>query len=489
MSKKKIKRGNGKIFVGIPRERIYLTQFVDNRDALLAHLSKTKRMGGYFQAESHRVDRNRDRIVEEFLHAEKKPEWLLMLDTDMEHPIDAPHRLTSYKKPIVGALYFARGAGNHTPFVFKELTGRKDKYGRPAFVWAPMAKTVYKFLDDNRVPMRDGAITIRNPVGEPLIECDAVATGCMVIHRSVLEDMPAPVFEYRQQGNSEDLVFCREAKAMGWPVYADLSTICGHFHWVPMGQAQFRMDYVNAGINETTFTKREAAEWLSKMWGIPVSKAVKEIEEGNTHMLGPLWKERFADRIPSGEEMLAFYEDEQVGKLYMIELLHWNYTTGFNQIRQQLVGIRESNVIELGAGIGSVAIQLALQDNNVLAVEVNQGLRDFIDMRWDEINSGVNEPVGQLSIVGRDWLEKSPDNSFNVAVAIDTLEHMSKDELLRNLKELGRVLVPGGRFVFHNNWEQQDIYPMHADHKELFYNYMKSGNGWTLLSDMEAVHE
>src|SRR5512141_2361543 len=101
--------GNGSIYVGIPRERIYMPQFVDNRDTLLTTLADAGRACGYWQAEGHRVDRNRDGIVEAFMALEKKPEWLLMLDTDMEHPPEAPLRLAEWKVPIVGALYFHRG--------------------------------------------------------------------------------------------------------------------------------------------------------------------------------------------------------------------------------------------------------------------------------------------------------------------------------------------------------------------------------------------
>ena len=488
MEEKIMEPGNGKIFVGIPRERFYLTQFVDNRDSLLAELSRRKRAGGYFQAESHRVDRNRDRIVEEFLTAKGKPEWLMMIDTDMEHPIDAGIRLTSYGKPIVGALYFSRGPTQHTPFMFKELQGKTDKWGRPALSWAPMEKEVYDFLQNNNVPMRDGGLVINNPIGEPLIECDAVATGCIVIHRSVIEDMPQPIFEYRVHGNSEDLVFCKEAKERGWSIYCDMSTICGHFHWVPMGQAQFRMNYVNAGLDETSYTKRDASKWYGKFFKISPKKAVKLIEKGSAAEVGKIWTARFGDRQPSEEEVKEFYRDPEIGKAYIMELLHWNFDYGFNKFRQQLVSIRDMNVIEIGGGIGTVSLQLLLQGNNVLSVEVNSMLRDFIDLRYNQlVDASLWGIPTQLSVVSDEWKQNCEPNSFDMGVAIDVFEHLPVSELTETIETLGRIIKKEGRLVYHNNFQQQDLYPMHFDHSEIFSGLLEK-NGFVILSDMEAVH-
>ena len=54
--------GNGKIYLGIPRERFYFPEFVDNRDKVLRSLHEGGLSCGYYQASGHRVDRNRDRI-------------------------------------------------------------------------------------------------------------------------------------------------------------------------------------------------------------------------------------------------------------------------------------------------------------------------------------------------------------------------------------------------------------------------------------------
>jgi 2-polyprenyl-3-methyl-5-hydroxy-6-metoxy-1,4-benzoquinol methylase len=325
-------------------------------------------------------------------------------------------------------------------------------------------------------------------VGNPLIECDAVATGCLLIHRSVLEKIPAPWFEYEAGGNSEDLTFCDKAKfEYGFPIFADISTICGHYNWVAMGQAQFRIRFEQRGVDFTNYSKREASEWLSEFWDITEEEAVEQIESGDAHMVGKLWTKEFGDRTDmTAEEVEEFYRREDVGRLYLIELLHWNFSNNFAQIRQPLTTYRNLNVLELGSGIGTVAIQMLIQGNNVVAVEANEHLRDFADFRYQKILERAIGKFDNFSIVNEDWEEKSEDESFDLVVALDVIEHLQKETLEHVVKNIGRVLKPGGRLFYHANWYQQDLYPMHFEAPET-WNEMLTDAGLTQVTTMEAM--
>jgi len=478
--------GNGKVYVGIPRERIYMTQFVDNRDMILARLHHKGLDCGYWQQEGHRVDRNRDMICKQFLKHADKPEWLLMLDSDMEHPEDIAERLMRWKKPIVGGLYFHRGP-THDPFCFRAAPNEKDEWGRDGRVWAPLRDEVYDFLIGAGLPMRDGAVVVNGVDDHALLECDAVATGAMLLHRSVIEVIQPPWFEYQTGGNSEDLTFCARAKEeYGYSIYCDLSTISGHFHWVPMGQVQFRMNYENRGINVTAYTKRTAANWLAKFYGIPFEQAVKDIEVGNAHMVGDLWKQRFDGKQPSPSAEKRFYNSREVGELYIMELLHWNFTPVFNQLRQMLTYLRKISVIEIGSGIGSVALQLAIQNNKVIAVETNAILRHFTAMRYQELVENIATALGPLDILDERWMKQVPDNSIQAAVSFDTFEHLPEKTLREVMHHLSRVLEWGGKLIYHANWYQQDLYPMHHDFSSIWADILKE-NDLVPISTMEAV--
>lgn len=462
----------GKILLGIPRERVYIPLFVDNRDKILQTLHDADRAAGYYQAEGHRVDRNRDDISEYFMNHPDKPEWLHMIDTDMEHPGDSGLRLTKWNKPIVGALYFHRGK-THDPFVFRRAPNQIDRFGRTAKVWQPLKDEVYSFLEACSLPIRDGSIVIDNPPIEPLLECDAVATGCMVIHRSVFEALPQPWWEYRDFGNSEDLIFCEEAKDIGVDIYCDLSTICGHYHWVPMGQAQFRSLYLAAGLNQTSYSKNTAIQWLEQFLDISKDDATHKIEAGNAHVVGDYWKRKFKDSTPSVEQVQSFYEDPFVGELYLIELIHWNFSAAFHNIRQMILPVRDKNVLEIGGGIGTVALQLALQNNNVVTAEVNPLLQDFIRYRTKWMEERVLAGgLGEIYVIGKEWAQTAEDEQFDTVVSFDTFEHLGAEDLQQLLKDLWRVLKPGGKIYYHANFGQQDIYPLHYNHSEMWDTWL-----------------
>jgi len=473
----------GKILLGIPRERVYLTQALDVRDNILAEMAKSGRSAGYFQAEGHRVDRNRDRIVQHFFEDPSKPEWLAMIDTDMDIPRDAILKLVGLGKPIVGGLYFHRG-DTKDPFAFRRIHDTQDQYGRLVPQWVPMRDEVYEFLEKFQVPMRDGGFTIDCDPKDAVIEVDAIATGCIVIHRSVLEYLEKPIFEYKNFGTSEDLSFCSDAKEAGIPVYCDFSTVCGHYNWVPMGHAQFRSIYRGAGVNLTMYSKRDAAQWLSEFMKVDFEQAVDRIERGSAHMAGDYWNSKFGDSIPATEDVNNFYKDDMTGRLYLIELLHWNFMAGFTEMRKSLLPIRNMNVLEIGAGIGTVSFQFAIQQNEVVAVEINPFLRDFIRYRWDKTVSELMRKHGSLFIVGEEWKELSKDNQFDVVFSAETFEHLTEDELMETIGEIIRVLKIGGRLIYIANWNKQDgIYPMHFDHSKLMEELLK--DNFRKVSDME----
>ena len=50
------------------------------------------------------------------------------------------------------------------------------------------------------------------------------------------------------------------------------------------------------------------------------------------------------------------------------------------------------------------------------------------------------------------------------AIAVDVFEHISQGNLRELLRVISEKLKPNGRLFMHNNFEQQDRYPMHYKH-------------------------
>jgi 2-polyprenyl-3-methyl-5-hydroxy-6-metoxy-1,4-benzoquinol methylase len=367
-----------------------------------------------------------------------------------------------------------------------ESPPEKDEYGIMSKLWRPLRDEVYEFLTENHIPMFDGALIIDETLHSPLVECHAVATGTMLIHRSVLETMERPWWEYRAGGASEDMQFCYEARNdYGIPIFCDLSTISGHYIFSPQGQAQFRLQYEKRGALLSGYSKREAMKLLSEFLSIPIELAEEKINQGNAHMVGSYWDAKFHKQAPTEAEIKDFYRDSYTGQLYLIELLHWNFSETFFNIKSLFSGLRKKNVLEIGAGIGSVALQLAIQNNKVTAVEPNETLREFIKLRIAKIKKEVTTELGDIKLVVDKWKEAEP-NSFDAAVSVDTFEHIPEAEMIQMLKDISRVLKVGGSLLYHANFKQQDIYPMHFDHSEKWDSWLIDA-GFAPLSVSHAM--
>jgi len=137
---------------------------------------------------------------------------LLMLDSDMLHPVDIVERLTRWldrpeqeQPEIIGALYFRRGM--------------------------PYDPCAYMFAED-------GSLLSLATWPQGLIKVDAIGTGAILIARSVFEKIAFPWFEYTYWNgralSSEDIVFCRKCHAAHIPIWCDTTTVVPHMTEAPI---------------------------------------------------------------------------------------------------------------------------------------------------------------------------------------------------------------------------------------------------------------
>ena len=99
---------------------------------------------------------------------------------------------------------------------------------------------------------------------------------------------------------------------------------------------------------------------------------------------------------------------------------------------------RSQRVVELACGHGSLLWLLGQEGyTNILG----------IDSSDEQITAAklVCDNVEKEDVTA--WLSKSSSDSVDAIVAIDLIEHISKDDFMELLKESKRVLVPGGRLI------------------------------------------
>ena len=96
--------------------------------------------------------------------------------------------------------------------------------------------------------------------------------------------------------------------------------------------------------------------------------------------------------------------------------------------------------------------------------------------------------MGKITFVKDEW-KSIPDNSLDLVVAFDVLEHMPADDIQEFLALVGKALKPGtGQFAYHNNWKQQDLYPMHFDYEKQWLGWLDKA-GLREVSPIKAVHK
>lgn len=146
-------------------------------------------------------------------------DYLFMLDSDVTPPEDCVPRLLAHKLPIVSGVYHRRSPPEGVPVMMRPL----------------------------------GHWLVNYPKNK-LIDVDVVGAGCLLIHRSVLQEFKAlaPGHHWfwwtsdmrgllpQDHCLSEDFSFCRGAREQGWKVMVDTSIQCGHIGNAKATRGQFQ---------------------------------------------------------------------------------------------------------------------------------------------------------------------------------------------------------------------------------------------------------
>lgn len=172
--------------------------------------------------------RNRNLVVKNFME-QSRADWLFMIDSDERLPLetwkrfletaDFPHR------KVVSGLVFAD---------FEDENGNKSP-----------VPTIYRQTTDAGLqPIHDYPL-------DQILEVDAVGTGALMVHRSVLQLMQDNATDHQgkewcwfiegaiNDGSGsryygEDILFSRKLRSLGVKIFAHTGAICAHYkhYWL-----------------------------------------------------------------------------------------------------------------------------------------------------------------------------------------------------------------------------------------------------------------
>jgi hypothetical protein len=181
--------------------------------------ARSSRLGPFIRIKgSGLLSKQRNRVVKQFLEMTNS-DWLLMLDSDEQLDVRTFDMLceTAHDKerPVVAGLVFAG-------------------FGVPG---KPYPKPVPAIFQDSP----NGFLPLYKYDKNSVFEIDAAGTGCLMVHRSVLEAIrdnadpnqgkdwcwfwDGPI---KGEWIGEDLLFCRRIKSLGFPIYVNTGAILPH---------------------------------------------------------------------------------------------------------------------------------------------------------------------------------------------------------------------------------------------------------------------
>lgn len=332
-------------------------------------------------------------------------------------------------------------------------------------------------------------------------EVALVGLHAVLIRRRVFEGMLAAKpdhvseedfdwFYYPRNKNvSEDAAFSEEATKLGYRLGATTAVKTGHISRVTTGWQTYQEQLELSGANEHWNHYYKLVEDVAEFTGEDMDTVIAKAVRGSQNVRDGLAAHDNPQR-KDADTLREFYGADNNGYLY--DLIAWNCSPGYKQIVAPLKEMSGQYTLVVGAGLGGEAEAL-LSSNRVDLFELPGILRTFLIQRYNTIH-GVNIMLSSDTILDLWDSRKRPAlddggrflvERYNLIVAVDVLEHIHPDEFEQTLDAMLAMLRPGGAFYFHNNFGEQDKYPMHFDHSAAYAAWIEK-NGLSRELSSEA---
>jgi ubiquinone/menaquinone biosynthesis C-methylase UbiE len=122
-------------------------------------------------------------------------------------------------------------------------------------------------------------------------------------------------------------------------------------------------------------------------------------------------------------------------------------TPGFARLREEIIELArlepEDRVIDIGAGTGLLTLAAAPKTRHVSALDISPAMCRHLEAKL----AGLGRTNVEVFVGTATSLPLPPD-SVDVVLSNYCFHHMDDADKRRALDEVGRVLRPGGRFVF-----------------------------------------
>ena len=348
------------------------------------------------------LDHCRNRLIHMALQNQML-DYVWFLDVDQYYSGEMLTKLLDADKDMIGPLTFTRGKGpkRHAPIAQLD----SEEGFQPVDVFTPM-----------------GDISIKD---YPM-PCDIIGFGGLLIHADVLRNMSYPWVQYdRSQldiwdGISEDVYFCRKARAAGAEIFVHCGTVSEH-------EDRLRID-------QNPWANHQAGRMSGKVRSLPKTTASD-------------------DYTNYGEE---FYEHPQ-NKNWAEDMGLWSLMCSiFVETCDQVYGDRswtDKTFLDFGSGRGSFF----------------SALHNYMGEKRNHQTNYDPSPYAQENFGAVKWEHLGPD--YEIIFCSEVLEHCTDDDDARKTIAQIESRSPALVVCTINTKEGQEHFPTH---------FCLHGRGWWL---------
>jgi hypothetical protein len=257
----------------------------------------------------------------------------------------------------------------------------------------------------------------------------------------------------REKVQGEDMAWSDEARKAGFRMGATTLTPIGHIGEI-VTDRDTHLEWLRmSGITKRIERMNELVSLVSTFTGEPQTLVMTLALQGN-EIVKTAWNQV---KPKTAMETRKFYGHKKSGYLY--DLVGWNSTPFYEEITKGLHDVHGQKALVVGGGIGGEAAILAKDSNQVDVFELEGVLKEFLQFRLGE----------QIHVLDGDRLSTAirGNPNYDLAVAVDVIEHIHPEEWEDAMGTLARAIRAGGILYAHNNFEQEG-FPQHYDHADRF---------------------
>jgi 2-polyprenyl-3-methyl-5-hydroxy-6-metoxy-1,4-benzoquinol methylase len=262
----------------------------------------------------------------------------------------------------------------------------------------------------------------------------------------------------RNSLETEDAAFSMAAIAAGFRLGATTHVKAGHISNVTIGWETYQEYLHTSGEMERVWQSQELMPLICEFTGLAPQEVNNRAARGG-HNVREAWELHAVDG-PAATR--AFYGAPDNG--YLFDLYAWNTSKYYVNLTRPLRHYTGQDALVIGGGLGSEAAMLAAAGNQVTVFELPGILWDFQEARFKGNERVTLSTAEHISELWDDYFA----GCYSLIVAIDVIEHVHPTEIENFLETVYSLLADGGLLYAHVNFGQQELYPMHFDHAEIF---------------------